>query len=49
VDAWFGYRRMRNLTSHAYDHDRAMEVWRAVPGFLKEATRLLARLEARRV
>jgi predicted nucleotidyltransferase len=26
VEAWFRYRRMRNLTSHAYDRDRALEI-----------------------
>lgn len=48
VDAWFGYREMRNLTSHAYDHARAMEVWRGIPAFLEEARRLVVRLEGRR-
>lgn len=47
VDSWFGYRQLREQASHAYDQARAMEVWRGIPGFLDEARRLLACLEAR--
>ena len=47
VEAWFGYRQMRNLTSHTYDQERARQVWKGIPAFLGEARRLLARLEIR--
>ena len=38
VEAWFGYRQMRNITAHTYDHDKAQQVYQGA---------LLARLEAR--
>ena len=47
VEAWFGYRQMRNLTSHAYDQAKAMEVWAGVPSFLAESERLLDALQSR--
>lgn len=47
VEAWFGYRKMRNMTSHTYDRSKAREVWQGIPRFLEEAQRLLAVLEAR--
>jgi nucleotidyltransferase substrate binding protein (TIGR01987 family) len=45
---WQEYRKMRNITSHTYDETKAREVTAAIPGFLTEATELLARLEKRR-
>lgn len=47
VEAWFGFRQMRDMTSHTYDQERARQVWAGIPGFLREARALLARLEAR--
>ncbi len=44
---WQEYRKMRNITSHTYDEAKAREVTAAIPGFLTEASELLARLENR--
>ena len=47
VEAWFGYRKMRNITAHTYDHDKAFQVYQGTLAFVGDAQRLLARLEAR--
>lgn len=47
VEAWFGFRQMRNITAHTYDHAKAQQVYAATQGFLTHARDLLARLEAR--
>ncbi|WP_301278239.1 nucleotidyltransferase substrate binding protein [Dechloromonas sp.] len=47
VEAWFGYRKMRNITAHTYDHDKALQVYQETRSFVGDAQRLLARLEAR--
>jgi len=47
VEAWFGYRKMRNMTAHTYDHDKAMQVYQGISAFLGDATKLLAKLETR--
>ena len=41
---WFGFRELRNTTSHAYDPDKAAAVFDGVRAFLGHAQRLLARL-----
>ena len=41
---WFGFRELRNITSHAYDPDKAAQVFDGIPAFLDHAQRLLARL-----
>ena len=41
---WFGFRELRNITSHAYDPDKAAQVFDGIPVFLEHAQRLLARL-----
>jgi nucleotidyltransferase substrate binding protein (TIGR01987 family) len=46
VPSWFGYREMRNITSHTYDERKAREVLAAAPGFLVHARALLDRLNA---
>lgn len=46
-DVWKDYRKARGTTSHAYDQDKAQEVYRVIPGFLAEAKYLLAQLELR--
>jgi nucleotidyltransferase substrate binding protein (TIGR01987 family) len=46
VQAWFGYREMRNITSHTYDERKARDVLVAAPGFLSHAQVLLDRLNA---
>ena len=45
--AWFTYRRLRNLTSHTYDRQKAQEVYRETLVFTADARSLLGRLEAR--
>lgn len=47
VEAWFAYRQMRNATSHTYNQEKALEIWKGVPGFLQESRVLLSRLESR--
>jgi nucleotidyltransferase substrate binding protein (TIGR01987 family) len=49
VDAWFNYRKMRNVTAHTYDHDKAQQVYQGTLVFIGDAKDLLARLEARNV
>jgi len=44
--AWFGYRELRNITSHVYDPTRAQRVFAELPQFLSDANALLARLLA---
>lgn len=47
VEAWFGYRRMRNITAHTYDHAKAQQVFEGSVGFVKDARALLLALESR--
>jgi len=42
--AWFGYREMRNITSHTYDEQKAREVYRAALAFHADARALLESL-----
>lgn len=42
--AWFGFRELRNTTSHAYDPDKAAQVFSGIPGFLAHAQLLLNHL-----
>src|SRR6266571_156826 len=43
-DNWVRYRKARGATSHTYDQEKAREVYRIVPEFLREARYLLDRL-----
>ena len=45
VDAWFEYRRLRNITAHTYDEGKADDVFNAAGRFLKDARSLLRVLE----
>ena len=45
VQDWFGYRQMRNITTHTYDHQKAQQVFQGTQAFTLDARRLLARLE----
>ena len=45
VQDWFGYRQMRNITAHTYDHQKAQQVYEGTRAFMMDARRLLARLE----
>lgn len=47
VEAWFLYRKMRNITAHTYDHEKAQQVYQGIRVFIGDARDLLARLEAR--
>lgn len=47
VEAWFRYRRMRNVTAHTYDHEKARHVYRDSAAFVDDARSLLKVLEAR--
>ncbi|MBY0467247.1 MAG: nucleotidyltransferase substrate binding protein [Burkholderiales bacterium] len=47
VQAWLGYRQMRNITAHTYDHEKARQVYQGTLLFLADARALLAALEAR--
>jgi nucleotidyltransferase substrate binding protein (TIGR01987 family) len=41
---WFGFRELRNTTSHAYDPDKAAQVFQGIPAFLTQAQALAAQL-----
>ncbi len=47
VEAWFGYRQMRNLTAHTYNEAKAQQVYQHTLTFITDARALLAKLEAR--
>lgn len=47
VDAWFEYRRMRNVTAHTYDHAKAIRIYQDTARFIDDARLLLLRLEER--
>lgn len=44
---WNVYRASRNITSHTYDENRALQVFSKLPSFLEEAKFLLNELEMR--
>ena len=46
VEAWFKYRKMRNITSHTYDHEKARQVYQETIVFIEDARLLLQHLEA---
>ena len=47
VQAWFNYRKMRNITAHTYDHQKAQQVYLDTLKFIVDARALLAALELR--
>lgn len=47
IEAWFQYRKMRNITAHTYDHEKAQKVYKGTLDFIGDASALLKRLEAR--
>lgn len=49
VEAWFKYRKMRNITAHTYDHQKAHQVYQNSLGFIIDARALLGALERRNV
>lgn len=46
-DVWTKYRYARNLTSHTYNEDKAIEVCQIIPSFCKDAKFLLDKLNER--
>ena len=49
VEAWFKYRKMRNITADTYDHQKAHQVYQNSLGFIIDARALLGALERRNV
>lgn len=47
VEAWFRYRKMRNITARTYDHEKALQVYRDTLEFIGDARSLLQKLESR--
>ncbi len=47
VEAWFVYRKMRNITAHTYDHEKAQQVYQGTLLFIADARDLLGQLEKR--
>lgn len=47
IEAWFKYRKMRNITAHTYDHEKAHQVYQDTLIFIGDARALLQKLEAR--
>lgn len=45
VQAWFGYRQMRNITAHSYDRQKAQQVYEGTQALMQDARALLAKLE----
>lgn len=44
---WEEFRKLRNVTSHTYDREKAIDVASRVPAFFEEASELLHRLQER--
>ncbi len=44
IDDWIGYRKMRNITSHTYDQNKALEVYNGIADFLDSSQFLLEQL-----
>ncbi len=49
VEPWVEYRYQRNMTSHAYDEEKAKRVYASAVSFLGDARVLLAEVERRNV
>lgn len=47
AERWFEYRRMRNITAHTYDEEKAREVHGVALGFQNDAEALLQELKKR--
>jgi nucleotidyltransferase substrate binding protein (TIGR01987 family) len=47
--AWFGYREMRNITSHTYNEEKARQVYEAALRFYDDASLLHDRLSLKNV
>jgi nucleotidyltransferase substrate binding protein (TIGR01987 family) len=44
---WKQYREKRSITSHTYDQEKAIEILKQIPSFLKDAEYLLHKLNER--
>lgn len=44
IDQWFAYRKMRNITSHTYDQNKAEQVYQGIREFLKSSAYLIEQL-----
>ena len=47
IEAWFEYRRQRNLTTHVYDEKKSKSVYQTATRFLPDAQALLRALQNR--
>jgi nucleotidyltransferase substrate binding protein (TIGR01987 family) len=47
TEAWFLYREARNITSHAYNENKAEDVYNAAKKFNVDAKKLLSNLQSR--
>ncbi|MDR1104158.1 MAG: nucleotidyltransferase substrate binding protein [Endomicrobium sp.] len=45
LESWIEYRKMRNITSHSYNEEKANAIVSVVPSFAKEAEFLLNKLK----
>ena len=45
LESWVEYRKMRNITSHSYDEEKANAIISVVTSFVKEAEFLLNKLK----
>lgn len=45
IEEWIGFRKMRNITSHTYNYEKAMMVYNHISGFLISSGFLLQELE----
>ena len=47
VEAWFGFRQMRDVTAHTYDHAKAQQVYQGTQEFLNQSRQLWVHLDGR--
>ena len=48
VEAWFEFRKMRNITSHTYSNQKAMEIYGSIQPFVTAAKELFENLKTRK-
>ncbi|MBT4962546.1 MAG: hypothetical protein HOI53_00310 [Francisellaceae bacterium] len=44
-EAWFQFREMRNITSHAYEESKSKQIYQELPNFIKEVDFFIKQLE----
>jgi len=47
VESWFKFRSARNITSHAYDEDKAKKIFQLIPVFIQKMQFLVSELDQR--